>query len=118
MEVADLGDRIDAEHKKFCNNYWASAVTRATWRPMWENWMIRAVEEFAPKQQKGSLSHGRTYESPGERKEREWMESIASIYGTGSPAGDHRGTTEHEPPAVPARTPQTRIISLDGRRVG
>jgi hypothetical protein len=68
--------------------------------------------------EKGSTANGRAYESPGERREREWMESIASIYGTGAPAGDHRGATEHEPPAVPARSPAPRLISLDGRRVG
>jgi hypothetical protein len=73
MEAGDLGARVDSEHKKFCNHYWASAVTRATWRPMWENWMIRAVEEFAPKQ-KGSLSHGSHYQSADERKAERWQQ--------------------------------------------
>ena len=67
MELPALADRIDTEHKKFCNHYWSKAERRADWRPAWETWMIRAVDEFAPKQ-KGSIANG--YESKSERNER------------------------------------------------
>lgn len=113
MEVPDLADRIDTEHKKFCNHYRSKGERRADWRPAWETWMIRAVEEFAPTQQKGT-SNGRAYESPAERREREWAAALGSI-GSASP---YQSQPEQEFAALPERAADARIISLNGRRVG
>ena len=115
-------DQVDEEHEQFCNHYWSiTHDKRRGWRSDWaaaeRGWFFRR-DQFAPAPKQKGSTHGRTYESPGERREREWMESIASIYGAQPAPGDHRGTPESQPPAVPARTPETRVISLNDRRVG
>lgn len=92
METPDLADRIDGEHKKFCNHYWSKAERRADWRPAWETWMMRAVDEFAPKSQKGSTANGSHYQSADERKAArfaQWADVIRA------------GQTDDDPPAEP-----------------
>jgi hypothetical protein len=97
MELPALADRIDTEHKKFCNHYWSKAERRADWRPAWESWMIRAVDDFAPKPpQKGSTSNG--YESKTERNERILRNRIAR-WQADAAAGD---ADHQEPRRLPA----------------
>lgn len=47
MEVPELGERVDQQHKLFCNHYHGKGTERRTnWRPVWESWMFRAVSQF------------------------------------------------------------------------
>lgn len=115
MEVPELRE-LDTEHAQFCRHYWSHQNdTRTNWRPVWEKWMTDAITKYRPRTSAtGDPSRERSrYESPAERKEREWLESFA--YRTGSA---DQGRDTGQPPALPGGAVDARIIELDSRRVG
>lgn len=115
QEIPELRDP-DTEHRQFCR-HWHSKQneTRTDWRPMWEKWMTDAVTRFAPRATStGETTRERSrYESPAERKEREWLESFS--YRTRDPDS---GWDSGQPPALPGGTSYGEVIELDSRRVG